>query len=676
MLYKQLGSQLKLREFFGGSRPREHLHARHTLVLINWCLLIPLLLHLKAFVKKTHENLKLYFNVDSIKSFSRGDAFKCHIPQIKQTQKTIHVVNQNSLSEVTSPFKVKFMPTKETLLKWKNHLSCESNRKCAIHCPFGVFPAQSIDDMIRLHKAYSIKHEVADELKWFKSSIQRPGMMTDYPSPESVSMFKSLIHTTRYDQEIPGYGMDPQELSKVCCNRWLSSDHILWIVKTLNSMQSSTICVYLNFVSDIKKFVARSLQPDQTRPSSIVFILNVGKSSDGSVFLGNDLNQGNHWSICYLDCEKRVATYADSLAYNVPACLKQKVAEFYKEIYGEGMVNFSYTKCHDHTGSCDGKCGVKCAKFYPLQTCGSVCGLVAVTSAALACLAKRFFRDLISKEKNNRKNAQLVGFFFTTPSRYSKYLRTVLATWIVQKTINIAYVCPDITLIDSIYHNHSSLPLTVNVEESPSPTISSTVTPSPTTTSTESPLPTSTSSQPNEFDDPCARPTGENSFDKSTNERNPTSSDPADKRPNFQPVNVRANLSSDKLEPIMASVKESKEKYKINETAQTTTETGQPKKPKKLPEKSSDSASLGPQKVHPCPHCSQTCKKLFNLKRHIKRLHKDIDNAQNDPAPGRCTCLECNFKCHKITDLRNHLQSVHGMKMHSETTKFETNAGN
>lgn len=199
------------------------------------------------------------------------------------------------------------------------------------------------------------------KLKWVKSSIQRPGILTDYPSPESASMFKSLIHTTRYNREIPSYGTDPQELSKVCCNRWLSSDHILWIVKTLNSMQSSTICAYLNFVSNIK-----GGKKPSTRPSSIVFILHVGKSSDGSVLLGNDRNQGNHWSICYVDCKKRVVIYADSLAYNVPASLKQKVAEFYKEIYGEDMVGFLYTKCHDHTGSCDGKCRVKCAKFYPL----------------------------------------------------------------------------------------------------------------------------------------------------------------------------------------------------------------------------------------------------------------------------------------------------------------------
>jgi hypothetical protein len=68
---------------------------------------------------------------------------------------------------------------------------------------------------------------------------------------------------------------------------------------------------------------------------------------------------------------------------------------------------------------------------YDIQTCGSVCGLVAITSTALACLAKNLFQNVISK------NAKLTGFFFTTPSGYAKYHRTVLCTWIVEKTVNI-----------------------------------------------------------------------------------------------------------------------------------------------------------------------------------------------------------------------------------------------
>ena len=180
------------------------------------------------------------------------------------------------------------MPTKKTLLEWKNQLlrKNSSGRRNVIHSPFGVFSAESINDMLWLHTAKVIQNDVAEEIPWLNSNIQKPGMVANYPSPESVSKFKSLLLSPRYDTEIPDYGMTLQELSKVCCDRWISCNHILWIVKKLNSMKSSTLCVYLNFVGNIKRFVARRLQPDHPRPSSIVFILNVGKSPDGSVYLG------------------------------------------------------------------------------------------------------------------------------------------------------------------------------------------------------------------------------------------------------------------------------------------------------------------------------------------------------------------------------------------------------
>ena len=183
--------------------------------------------------------------MQSIKSLSRGDAFECYALNIRNTQEALHIVNQGNLS-VTSPFQLKVMPTKNVLLEWKDRLVSEnkSGRKCVVHSPFGIFSKETIDDLMRLYTAKVIKGEVAEELPWVNSSMGKPSMVTEHPPPESVPKFKSLIHSKRFDAEIVDYGMSPKELSKVCCNRWLSCDHILWIVEKLNSMQSSTMCVH------------------------------------------------------------------------------------------------------------------------------------------------------------------------------------------------------------------------------------------------------------------------------------------------------------------------------------------------------------------------------------------------------------------------------------------------
>ena len=591
------------------------------------------------------------FSWQSIKSFSRGDAFECYVPQARNAQKTIHIVNQGNLS-VTSPFQLQFMPTKKILLDWKDRLASanKSGRKCVVHSPFRVFSDEAINDLMRLHAAKVIKGEVAEEIGWLNSNIEKPSMVADHPSPESVSMFKSLIHSPRFDAEIANYGMNPQELSKVCCNRWLSCDHILWIVKKLNSMQSSTMCVYLNFVRDIKRFVARKLRPDQPRPSSLIFILNVGKSHDGSVYLGDNENQGNHWSICYLDKDKRTVTYADSLAYNVPTSLKEKITEFYKEIYGEEMSGFSFKKCHDHSGTKDGKCGPTCARSYPLQTRGSVCGLVAITSTALACLAKNVFQNLISK------NAKLTGFFFTTPSRYAKYLRTVLCTWIVEKTVNIKYVLPKENLHGSISGDSSSTYAASNVKSAPS-------------TLTNNP----------ELLKGCEFPS------RSDEERSPSMCLSDEKSTS----DLNANKDEQKVKKVNKTNNTSQNKAKVNADTKTSysakgcendpnvANTPAQNIPDSTKNKNSGNPVKDSGKVHKCPHCQQTCKKLFNLRRHISRYHGDIvtDNKEDETAPRRCTCLDCDFKCHKITDLRVHLQKAHGAIMNTTTENFNTNAG-
>lgn len=182
--------------------------------------------------------------------------------RIKKAQKLTHVVNKGNLS-ITSPFELKFIPTKEALLKWKGHLDNsekQSGQQSVVHSPFGVFSTESVDEMIRLHTARIIKKEVAEEKAWLNGTMAEPDGLCKYPSAESVSAFKSLIHSPRYDEEIAGYGMSSEELSKICCNRWLSSDHILWVVEKLNTMQSSTLCVYLNYVSDVKRYVKRTVQ--------------------------------------------------------------------------------------------------------------------------------------------------------------------------------------------------------------------------------------------------------------------------------------------------------------------------------------------------------------------------------------------------------------------------------
>jgi len=53
--------------------------------------------------------------------------------------------------------------------------------------------------------------------------------------------------------------MIPEELSRVYCNRYLSGDQVQWVLKKLNEGNSGTLCVYINEITDIDRFVKKNI---------------------------------------------------------------------------------------------------------------------------------------------------------------------------------------------------------------------------------------------------------------------------------------------------------------------------------------------------------------------------------------------------------------------------------
>ncbi|XP_033633577.1 uncharacterized protein LOC117295121 [Asterias rubens] len=78
------------------------------------------------------------------------------------------------------------------------------------------------------------------------------------------------------------------------------------------------------------------------------------------------------------------------------------------------------------------------------------------------------------------------------------------------------------------------------------------------------------------------------------------------------------------------------------------------------------------EKVFRCPCCYITCKKSFNMKRHILRAHPNQDLKSIED--GNCLCVHCGLKCRRICDLRQHLQNVHASIFTMEEISFESSS--
>lgn len=193
----------------------------------------------------------------------------------------------------------------------------------------------------------------------------------------------------------------------------------------------------LNTVNDIECLVERRLQSH--KPSSLVFFVSVALST-GKTVLASDHHRGIYWTLCQVDHSNKSVVYADTLGWQVPEGLTEKVNCFIIAVYREEITDYEMNICHKPESTVNGhhSCTPSCAK-YPVQTCSNVCGVISMVMAAVATHKEDLFLEMISRIASNN---EVEENFLQKPTRYSKYLRRVIAAWIAEKKISMEYIVP------------------------------------------------------------------------------------------------------------------------------------------------------------------------------------------------------------------------------------------
>ena len=91
--------------------------------------------------------------------------------------------------------------------------------------------------MLRITEAIDIKRAVEKELDWFASTYPRSLSVISHPTTNSIKKFQYLIYGEKFDKQIDGLQMSPNEMANLCCDRWISSDPVHWLLDDLNISQ-------------------------------------------------------------------------------------------------------------------------------------------------------------------------------------------------------------------------------------------------------------------------------------------------------------------------------------------------------------------------------------------------------------------------------------------------------
>ena len=148
-----------------------------------------------------------------------------------------------------------------------------------------------------------------------------------------VNAFKSYVHNHPHLDELPGLQMTPGELSRVCSARYLSDLHLSWVAEKLNSQQTETYVIFINFMTNVERFCERRILSRTNLPKNLVFIINVGMRTDSNTtYMGSDRVKGSHWTIALYDSVANTVLYGDSLGWPPPDNLEDKLSCYTEKV--------------------------------------------------------------------------------------------------------------------------------------------------------------------------------------------------------------------------------------------------------------------------------------------------------------------------------------------------------
>ena len=171
-----------------------------------------------------------------------------------------------------------------------------------------------IQTLLKIKLVKKNKESSRTRTVWFAKKYTKRQMVVEHPCASSIAKFQELLYTNRNDEILQPCNMSLSELCRLCVDRWMSNDHMSWITKILNGMQTDTYCVYLNgMINKYPRKPHRFSKTIQPRPlKQLLFALNVG-TSHGNTFLGTDKQKGCHWTFCVVDLTVKRIIYGDSL---------------------------------------------------------------------------------------------------------------------------------------------------------------------------------------------------------------------------------------------------------------------------------------------------------------------------------------------------------------------------
>ena len=188
------------------------------------------------------------------------------------------------------------------------------------------------------------------------------------------------------------------EMAQLCCNGWVSTSHITWMQQKLNEAQDTSLCLCLpaDTLETVTQMIRRRRLQNVQR---LIFILNVGKYADNTVYLGTHFQGGSHWVMATVDLAGPVVLYCDSNAWGCPPDLLPVLSGFTSLFGVPALPPDSLQLAHAPTpAGFHHRCTAYCI-HYPIQSCSDICGILCIVMMVIVATDTDFFPRSSSPER-------------------------------------------------------------------------------------------------------------------------------------------------------------------------------------------------------------------------------------------------------------------------------------
>ncbi|KAG0719279.1 hypothetical protein GWK47_000764 [Chionoecetes opilio] len=293
-----------------------------------------------------------------------------------------------------------------------------------------------------LHQLHLNRTQIREEDEWFGEKLMMPFQCEEGIDMESVYRFHEVIQDNSCSVTVglPSCTALVSDLMSLPCDRWLTDgllDCFAHIVRQVAIWPTEVFNV--TELADVSEVCAvlEERYPDR-EGLQVIFLLHVGKADHEVAHTSpNDRPYtASHFSFALYTFDQNEVIYADTLGWSVPEPLYFMMNEFIAHFR---LPEPTYSCLHDPESVVNGEshvCSSRCSRLYPVEQADSAYGLAVVTGFCLAAVDKDAFRLLTANTEEVMHPNKLD--YLQDVTQYSKFLRLVLITWLMQGDINVA----------------------------------------------------------------------------------------------------------------------------------------------------------------------------------------------------------------------------------------------